>query len=127
MAQDSGTGFPDKVLVGLDLNLLVIFEVIYATGNVSEAARRLGSSQPNVSNALGRMRQHFDDPLFTRSSRGVVPTPLANHLIGPVRLALSTLRGALTLEQDFDLAASDRTFRLSMPGKKGWRTVKRID
>jgi len=104
----------DKALAGLDLNLLVVFEMIHSTGNVSEAARRLGTSQPNISNALGRMRDQLGDPLFVRSNRGVRPTWLANRLIGPVRLALSTLRDALQEEQHFDLAASDRIFRISM-------------
>ena len=35
----------------LDLNLLVIFESVYSTQNISRAATRLAMSQPAVSNA----------------------------------------------------------------------------
>ncbi len=51
----------------LDLNLLVVFDAIYREKNVSWAARTLGKSQPNVSAALSRLRNVFQDPLFVRN------------------------------------------------------------
>ncbi|WP_273248597.1 LysR family transcriptional regulator [Sediminimonas qiaohouensis] len=35
-----------------DLNLLIVFEAVYSFGNISQASRRLGMSQPTISNAL---------------------------------------------------------------------------
>jgi hypothetical protein len=51
----------------LDLNLLVVFDAIYREKNVSWAARSLGKSQTNVSAALSRLRNVFQDPLFVRN------------------------------------------------------------
>ena len=61
----------------LDLNLLIVFETVYKTGSVSEAARVLGMTQPTVSNALARLRDHFSDQLFVRRDRSMKPTARA--------------------------------------------------
>ena len=37
----------------LDLNLLVVFDTIYAEANITRASRRLNLSQPAISHALG--------------------------------------------------------------------------
>jgi len=96
----------------LDLNLLIIFETVYQTGSVSQAARVLGMSQPTVSNALSRLRAHFSDQLFVRVDRGMKPTPRALSLLPPVTEALGALRRGLTFESNFDLATASRPFRL---------------
>lgn len=57
-----------------DLNLLKVFEALMTEGNVTRAARKLSLTQPTVSNALRRLRETFDDPLFVRSGAGVNPT-----------------------------------------------------
>ena len=98
----------------IDLNLLLIFEAIYASSNISHAARSLGMSQPRVSNALARLRDQFGDALFVRSDRGVTPTLFAQALIRPVRDALATLRGGIEAMEAFDLASANRTFSLAM-------------
>lgn len=96
----------------LDLNLLIIFETVYQTGSVSQAARVLGMSQPTVSNALSRLRAHFSDQLFVRVDRGMKPTAKAMSLLPPVTDALGALRRGLTYDSDFDLATAKRHFRL---------------
>ena len=96
----------------LDLNLLVIFEEIYTAGNISHAARRLGLSQPTISNSLTRLRGSLDDQLFTRGKRGVVPTPRAEQLIGPVREALQAKKSGVTEVDEFDPATTKRNFRM---------------
>ena len=96
----------------LDLNLLIIFETVYLTGSVSQAARVLGMSQPTVSNALSRLRAHFSDQLFVRVDRGMKPTPKAMSLLPPVNDALGALRRGLVHEGDFDILTAERNFRL---------------
>ena len=96
----------------LDLNLLVIFEEIYTAGNISHAARRLGLSQPTISNSLTRLRGSLDDQLFTRGKRGVVPTPRAEQLIGPVREALQAIKSGVAEIDEFDPATTKRNFRM---------------
>ena len=61
----------------LDLEWLSIFDEIYKTGSVSRAADRLGIAQATASIALNKLRNHFGDPLFCRTSRGMEPTPHA--------------------------------------------------
>jgi hypothetical protein len=39
-------------LARLDLNLLVVFDAVFAERHISRAARRLGKSQPAVTGAL---------------------------------------------------------------------------
>ena len=99
----------------LDLNLFVVFEAIYDKRNLTRAAEMLFITQPAVSNALARMRKAFDDPLFVSTPSGMVPTPLSENIIGRVREALQLLETSATEGDVFVPAASERTFRLSMP------------
>ena len=98
----------------LDLNLLVVFEAIYAEGNLTRAAARLNVAQPTVSNALARLRLVYDDPLFVRSGRGVTPTPVARQMIAPLRQALRQLQTTLERKVQFDPATAERTFIVSV-------------
>lgn len=96
----------------IDLNLLVIFEAIYATGSSSRAAERLSMSQPAVSNALGRLRDLIGDPLFVREPRGLKPTNKSHEIIRPVREALSVIDRQLASGDTIDLATYKRLFRI---------------
>jgi DNA-binding transcriptional LysR family regulator len=96
----------------IDLNLIVAFEALMEERNVTRAARRVGLSQPAMSNALSRLRRTFDDPLLVRTPGGMTPTPVAQALIDAVHKALTHLRGALEEKPAFNAAASDRTFRV---------------
>lgn len=97
----------------LDLNLLVVFQAIWQERNVSAAAERLDMTQSAASNALRRLRQHFDDPLFLRTTTGMAPTPLALQLAEPVSQALATLSG-LDVQLKFDPSSSERQFTIGM-------------
>ena len=46
-------------LSAVDLNLLVAFEALYDTRNVTLAGQRINRAQPSVSSALGRLRLLF--------------------------------------------------------------------
>jgi DNA-binding transcriptional LysR family regulator len=96
----------------LDLNLLLVFDAIYTTGNISRAAITLDISQPAVSNSLARLRKQLDDPLFERSGNGVIATPYAETIIIPVRDALGTLSQSLKPASKFNPKSSKINFRL---------------
>src|SRR5262252_9352354 len=91
----------------IDLNLLLIFEALMEERSVTRAARRIGLSQPAMSNALSRLRRTFNDSLFARTTDGMAPTPAAQSLIGPVRAALAQLRDLFEEKPAFSPAASE--------------------
>ncbi len=98
----------------LDLNLFLVFQAIHETRSVTLAGERLSMTQSAVSNALKRMRERFDDPLFVRTVDGMVPTPMGELLIGPVAAGLSQLTQAVEHSRHFDPAESNRLFRIAI-------------
>jgi DNA-binding transcriptional LysR family regulator len=98
----------------IDLKLLTIFQEIYKTRSISQAAENLEMGQPAVSMSLAKFRKHFNDPLFVRTSAGMEPTPHAQQLIQPVREALALLKMALGHQTSFDPKTSARMFKLCM-------------
>lgn len=101
-------------LSDIDLNLFVVFDAIYTEGNLTRAGEIIGITQPAVSNSLSRLRNLFDDPLFVRTAEGMVPTPVAQNIIGSVRQALALIRSSVQESESFDPAVSDKRFRVSM-------------
>ena len=98
----------------LDPRLLMVFDEIYKSRSVSRAAESLELGQPAVSIALAKLRRHFDDPLFVRTSSGMDPTPLGEELVRPVRDALAALERVLGHRAGFDPRTSDRRFSVCM-------------
>ncbi|WP_186198344.1 LysR family transcriptional regulator [Burkholderia gladioli] len=98
----------------LDLNLIPYLVALDETRNVSRAGDLLGVSQPRVSAALGRLREHFGDPLFVRTSRGMEPTPRALALVPAARDALAQIRRGLVAPHDFDPATDTSTFSIAL-------------
>ncbi len=70
---------------GLDLNLLVAMDALFAERNVSRAGERLHRSQSATSGALARLREAFRDPLLVPVGRKMTLTPLAESLVETVR------------------------------------------
>ncbi|VVE83322.1 LysR family transcriptional regulator [Pandoraea sputorum] len=101
-------------LHAVDLNLLVVFQHLYNARRVSRVAEALGVTQPAVSNSLARLRKLFNDELFIRTSRGMLPTPMATELAEPVAAALDALHGVFNRQLAFDPATSQRAFQIAM-------------
>ena len=101
-------------LRSIDPNLLVVFDAIYRERNISKAAQRLTLSQPAVSNALARLRERLDDPLFIRTPHTMEPTARAKALFEPVQQALSLIEGRLRSGDDFDASCSERRFSIAV-------------
>jgi DNA-binding transcriptional LysR family regulator len=100
-------------LAGVDLNLLVALEAILRERNVTRAAAAVGLSQPDMSRALGRLRDLFDDPLLVRSGHRMIPTPRALELAGPLETSLEGIRRTLEPPGAFDPARDHRAFVIS--------------
>ena len=115
-----------------DLNLLSIFRVVWEERNVSRAAKRIGLSQPAVSNALGRLRTNLGDPLFVRVPRGVTPTPFAEELAPRLLSALRDLEELFAPSEELDpasleerlvIAGSDYYGQFVLPELIAWLAV----
>ncbi len=94
----------------LDLNLLVVLDVLLATRSVSRAAERVFLSQPATSLALGRLRAYFGDELLVPVGKTLVPTPLAEQLIKPVRDILLQIQTVTRARPTFDPVTAERRF-----------------
>ncbi|UXN02867.1 LysR family transcriptional regulator [Bartonella sp. HY406] len=96
----------------LDLNLLKALNALLEECNVTKAANKLSLTQPAVSSMLNRLRDKFNDPLFVRSSHGIVPTDRALSLAAPVKQILSDIN-KLIQPVVFDPAFLDVTFKIA--------------
>lgn len=98
----------------LDIDWLGVFVEIYRTRSVSLAARQLGVAQARVSAVLGKLRRYFGDPLFTRTSRGMAPTPYADRIYPEVLRTFERLSSPERHRSSFDPATARRRFRICM-------------
>src|SRR5215831_9988100 len=97
---------------GIDLNLLTVLSALLEERNVTKAGARLSLSQPTMSGALARLRQHFGDELLARSGREYLLTPLAAGLLPAVQEALCQVERTLSPPSEFDPATSVRRFSI---------------
>ncbi len=81
----------------IDFTLLPTFLAVFEAGRISAAAKAVHLSQPAVTAQVRRLEEGLGTPLFTRSVRGVAPTPAA------VRLA----EHARALQRQLDQAIVD--------------------
>jgi DNA-binding transcriptional LysR family regulator len=100
------------MLTNIDLRLLAVIRELHKTRSVSHTAENLGLSQSAVSMSLGKLRKHFNDPVFVRTSTGMQPTPYAEELIRDLVNAADILTAALERRAVFDPSSSDRMFHL---------------
>ncbi|MGF1763471.1 LysR family transcriptional regulator [Aliivibrio kagoshimensis] len=100
-------------LARVDLNLLVCLQVLLEECNVTYAAKRLNLSQSSVSKNLAKLRQQFNDPLFTRTAYGLNPTARAKELQLRLQPLLHELE-SFTRPVTFDPSLSTRRFKMSL-------------
>lgn len=96
----------------LDFNLLRTLDALLDERNVTRAAERLGITQPAVSGMLTRLRESFDDPLFVRTQRGIVPTLRATELAGPIKQIISDVE-MLLQPSTFDPSTAEFTMSIA--------------
>jgi DNA-binding transcriptional LysR family regulator len=97
-------------MTNIDLKLLAIVSELNKTRSVSQTAENLDLSQSAVSMSLAKLRRHFNDPLFVRTSTGMEPTPHAVELIHLLQRAGDLLHTALGHHVVFEPPTSDRKF-----------------
>ncbi|CAM3255925.1 LysR family transcriptional regulator [Asticcacaulis taihuensis] len=100
-------------LKDIDLNLLVVLRALLQTRGVSQAAERLGMSQPAVSRSLSRLRRQFGDRLLVKGNRSMMPTLYASELAAPLELLLEQTEAFFDTKPVFDITSTTRVFRLA--------------
>jgi DNA-binding transcriptional LysR family regulator len=103
-----------RKLVRTDLNLLVALQILLEERNVTRAAERLSVSQPALSKTLQKLRDAFEDELFTRTAHGLVPTPKADALAKQLPILLEQVESVLG-DDDFTPATYNGNFTLLLP------------
>jgi len=103
-----------RKLIRTDLNLLVALQILLEERNVTRAAERLYVSQPALSKTLQKLRDSFEDQLFTRTSHGLVPTPRAEELGRELPALLETIEQVLG-DANFSPDTYAGIFKLLMP------------
>lgn len=96
-----------------DLNLLRVLHVILEERNLSKAAKRLHLTQPALSRSLVRLRDEFNDPLFVRTSSGMLPTPFAQALEPELRSTLEKLDSLYQRPEAFRPEAATGVVRIA--------------
>jgi LysR family nod box-dependent transcriptional activator len=96
----------------LDLNLLAALDLLLRTRSVTRAADEMFITQSAMSNALGRLRGFFDDPLLVQVGRGMELSPLAETLQVPLREIMTRVDAATRMRPHFDPLTDDRAFNL---------------
>lgn len=97
-----------------DLNLIKVFLAISDCRNLTQAANRLGLTQPAVSHALRRLRDDFGDPLFVRVGNGMEPSQTALALRPAFEQVMRLVGDTLQASRQFEPATSTRRFRVAM-------------
>ncbi|MTH79992.1 LysR family transcriptional regulator [Paracoccus aestuariivivens] len=96
----------------LDMNLLAALDVLLRTRSVSMAADEMFITQSAMSNALGRLRQYFSDPLLVQVGRQMELSPLALNLQEPLRDIIMQVDGSIISSPSFKPATSEREFSI---------------
>ena len=102
-------------LARVDLNLLLIFDLLFEERNAGRVAARLVLSPSAISHALRRLRLTLNDPLFLPSARGMVPTERAEALAPAVRDIIERVGNIVESGEGFDPKIAKRRFRIGAP------------
>lgn len=95
----------------IDLNLFLVLKTVYQEGTITAAANKLHLTQPAVSHSLSRLRDKFDDVLFIRHGRKMVPSVLCQKIMPQVVSSLQVLDSTLQDNQVFDVSEHKREIK----------------
>jgi DNA-binding transcriptional LysR family regulator len=102
-------------LARVDVNLLVLFDLLFEERHARRAAQRLNLTPSAISHSLRRLRELFDDPLFIPSAKGLSPTQRAQDVAPDIRALVETVSALVSHVPTFDPASAERTFRIGGP------------
>ena len=98
----------DRALTRLKLRQLRLLVAVGSHGNIQNAARELGISQPAATKMIQDLEIDFEVKLFTRTNRGVVPTVFGDTLIRHGKLIFAQVSSAAQELDDLNEGNSGR-------------------
>ena len=98
----------DRALTRLKLRQLRLLLTVGTHGNIQNAARELGISQPAATKMIQDLELDFEIKLFTRTNRGVVPTVFGETLIRHGKLIFAQVSNAAQELDDLSEGNSGR-------------------
>ncbi|MDF3416526.1 LysR family transcriptional regulator [Sulfitobacter sp. M57] len=84
----------DRALTRLKLRQLRLLVAVGRQGNIQNAARELGISQPAATKMIQDLELDFEVKLFSRTNRGVIPTVFGETLIRHGKLIFAQVSNA---------------------------------
>lgn len=94
-------------LATLDWNLLRALGAVLDQGSFTQAAARLGTSQPTLSRQIATLEAQLGTPLFQRGARRLQPTPAALALADPAQRMLAAAQACALAADAVGTAADD--------------------
>lgn len=104
----------------MKLQQLSVFREVMATGSVSQAARRLGRTQPAISLSLRELEASLGISLFEREGRRLIPVPEAHYLLAEANEVLDRLSNVSRTMKSLGDAASGNLKVAAMPGPSSY-------
>lgn len=98
----------DRALTRLKLRQLRLLVAVGRHGNIQNAARELGISQPAATKMIQDLEVDFEVKLFDRTNRGVIPTVFGETLIRHGKLIFSQVSSAAQELDDLSEGNSGR-------------------
>jgi DNA-binding transcriptional LysR family regulator len=95
----------------IDFNLFLVLKTVYQEGTITAAAKALHLTQPAVSHSLSRLRDKFNDELFIRHGRKMVPSAFCQKIMPKVIDSLSTLESTISDDKAFDVTQHNREIK----------------
>ncbi len=114
MNPKSSSSIISPLLGRVDLKLLLALQVLLEEQHVTRAAQRLCISQPAMSKTLLRLKEVFNDPLFTRGPHGLSPTPKARNLARALPALIHAFQRFIEGE-DFQADRFEGQFHIALP------------
>lgn len=103
----------------VDLNLLLVFDTLWAERSVSSAAHKIGLSQSAVSLALNRLRTLLGDNLFVWNGRMMQPTGRCEEIAPRIHGIINDVRATI-LGNAFDPSKATREFTVATADYIHW-------
>lgn len=103
-------------MYGMNIIQLNVFKEVMASGSISQAARKLGRTQPAISLSIKNLEESIGLKLFARQGRRLVPVPEAYYLLAEAEGILDRLATvSATMKSLLDAEAGNLNLA-TMPG-----------